>query len=318
VNRSQAAQPSFGVANVAGDGTIYVEGSTGTEWLATGETCAIDEPQLSTVEAVWTNGQNNAVLQTQGDNCGVFNGESICLGAGPPPASCVTTASGQSFCSQSAASPPVPARAGTGTNGVPAQPSEPVGVISITNNAGQTTVFNYYNAQASQQPATGTTTGGTGSTGGTTGGGTGGGTGGLCGLPGQALCGVDVDETGVPTMAPEGLFPDGTAEAQAKAQATAANMAQGEGAAAEQTAATSGLWSMLGGMVGSSSGECATVPYGFTAPPPFNVSVRGNFPEENGCQLFGVLRVIFSYALAGLTLLSCFRRVRQAFFGAPV
>lgn len=323
VNRTQAAQPSFGVSKVAGDGTIYVEGSTGTEWLATGETCAIDDPQLSTTEATWTNGPNNAVLQTQGDNCGVFNGESICLGAGPPASSCVTTAGGQSFCSQTAASPPVPARAGTGTNGVPPQPAEPVGVISITNNAGETTVYNYYNAQASQQPAQGgTTTGGTGGTGigGTTSGGTGGTTGGLCGLPGQALCGVDVDETDVPSMAPEDLFPDGTAEADAKAAATAVNQGIAADAADRTNAASSGLFDMLAGMVGGAPGvnQCLTVPYGFTAPPPWNVQVSGQFPTEQGCQLFQLARVAFSWLLAGFTVLSSVRRVRAAFLGAPL
>lgn len=314
VNRSQASEPSFGVAQVAGDGTIYVEGSTGSVWTATGAMCGGQEPPLSDQSATLANGENYAVLQTAGENCGIFNGESICLGAGPPPNACVTTASGQAFCSQSAASPPVPVRAGTGTPTVPAQPAAPVGTISIRDASGNTTVYNYYNAQASQQPPQG------GGTGGSTGGGTTGGTGGLCGLPGQALCGVDVDETGVPTTAPEDLFPDGTGEADAKATATAANQAIGADAADQTNAASSGLFSMLTGMVGgdTSAAQCQTVPYGFTAPPPWNVQVSGDFPTPQGCELFQLARIAFSWLLAGFTVISCLRRVRAAFLGAPL
>lgn len=324
VNRSQASEPSWGVAQVAGDGTIYVEGSTGSVWTATGAMCAGSEPPLSDQSATLANGENYAVLQTQGENCGIFNGESVCLGSGPPANACVTTASGQAFCSQSAAAPPVPVRAGTGTPNVPAQPAAPVGTVSIRDASGNTTTYNYYNAQASQQPPLGgstggQTTGGTG-TGGTTSGGTGGTTGGLCGLPGQALCGVDVDETGVPSMAPEDLFPDGTAEADAKAAATAVNQGIAADAADQTNAASAGLFDMLAGMVGGASGgnQCLTVPYGFTAPPPWNVQVSGQFPTEQGCQLFQLARVAFSWLLAGFTVLSSVRRVRAAFLGAPL
>lgn len=175
---TDTAPGAFGSTVVeAGATTVTIFGGASSSWNRSTTECAEADGQNTQANTkaptIASNGNSYQFGTGTASGCGYYNGEYQCLGS--VTSGCSTTPDGAFFCTQAAASPPVPKAPDGVTRATP-----DATVSGAPAAGGSTVVQNFYSVTTVNNAGSGGTTGsstGGGSTGGTTGGSTGGTTG---------------------------------------------------------------------------------------------------------------------------------------------
>lgn len=157
------ARPESGYACAADDGEggsgnicqVQLQGagiSTGTGWFGQGKftgitgACGEDEPASTNAPNCVSGPGGQVCVSKQKQDCGVVNGEAVCLDK-VPAGNCLLLSGGGAMCDSSAGSPPAP------TNSM-GEPVTPTSEVTRTDSMGATTTYNYYSSSVVNNSST--------------------------------------------------------------------------------------------------------------------------------------------------------------------
>lgn len=282
------------------DRAVTVLGNSSTTWTATGTECTGGAVEASDT-AISASGTQ--YVKAMPDGCGYVNGAKFCASDLPGATNCATGSDGSRVCGSASTTPPVPIKAGTGTGAVPgtvsnpagtpaipAEPADATATIETADEAGTVNVYNHYDATTVNNQGGD----GTGSTGGTQSGNDGG----TCGGPGQAKCGVTIDEGGVGEFVSnstlDGMFPN-------KEQQLSDEQSVFDSGKAEALAVFESLPAKLQSMLTVST-SCQSVDFNFAG-------VTRPIPGVAGCAFLEQIKMVASYVLTMLCFFAILRHL---------